>query len=382
MVAAVRRGLSFRAVARRFHKSDATVRHWVRRAGTHRLSRVDWCDGPRGNPVPRRTPFALEELILKHREWLRLDSALGECGAAAIHRLLIAADRTAPCVRTIARILARRGVARMPRVRRPAPAQGWYLPGLAAGESELDSFDFVEGLAFRGGSHFDALTAISLWGNVSGTWVLPAGASVPATRNSLHSHWQTWGLPRYAQFDNDSIFQGSHGHRAHLGRLVHFCLCLGVTPVFAPPREQGFQNKIESYNAYWQQKVWARRQYHGHADLARGNVAFLAAHHAKHAARHETAPARATFPPNIPHTISADRVIFLRRADAAGRVSVCGQNFNLPPNRAHRLSRCEWIISTQQLLVFALHRKHPTHQPALLRLPWKISITSWFSTPR
>lgn len=30
------------------------------------------------------------------------------------------------------------------RQRRPAPPKGWYLPDLADGQAELDSFDFVE----------------------------------------------------------------------------------------------------------------------------------------------------------------------------------------------------------------------------------------------
>jgi len=36
------------------------------------------------------------------------------------------------------------------------------------------------------------------------------------------------------------------------------CLRLDVTPVFAPPRESGFQAAIENFNGRWQAKVWAR----------------------------------------------------------------------------------------------------------------------------
>ena len=303
-----------RTVARHFNCSDYTVRHWVRRAGNSRLDRVDWSDWPSGNPHPVRTSPAQEVAILALRDWLRRHSPLGECGAAAIRRGLLAAAKPAPCERTIARILTRHGVARLQRQRRPAPPPGWYLPTLASAQTELDSFDFVEGLAFRGRSHFDALTAISLWGSLSSAWVLPAGAKGPRTRHLIATHWRKWGLPGYVQFDNDSIFQGSHGHPAHLGRIVHFCLCLGVIPVFTPPREQGFQNKLESFNAYWQQKVWQRRHYQNHRQLARFNAAFLRAHQAKHAARRDAAPSRAVFPRLIPRAPSVDRVIFLRRA--------------------------------------------------------------------
>ena len=77
-------------------------------------------------------------------------------------------------------------------------------------------------------------------------------------------HWREVGLPGYAQFDNDMIFHGTHRYPDALGRVIRLCLSLGVVPVFVPPRETGFQAMIESYNGWWQAKVWSRFQ---HADL-------------------------------------------------------------------------------------------------------------------
>ncbi|MGH8537185.1 MAG: hypothetical protein ACREXM_12160 [Gammaproteobacteria bacterium] len=42
------------------------------------------------------------------------------------------------------------------RQRRPAPPKGWYLPDLARGEAELDSFDFIEDLKIAGGHTLNA----------------------------------------------------------------------------------------------------------------------------------------------------------------------------------------------------------------------------------
>ena len=78
------------------------------------------------------------------------------------------------------------------------------------------------------------------------------------TVQTLVAHWREHGLPAYAQFDNDTIFQGAHQYRDTFGRVTRLCLQLGVTPVFAPPRETGFQAAIESYNGRWQAKVWRR----------------------------------------------------------------------------------------------------------------------------
>ena len=78
----------------------------------------------------------------------------------------------------------------------------------------------------------------------SASWpmgVVTAKAAVEA----LLEHWRAVGLPGYAQFDNDTIFQGPHQHKDVIGRVMRACLGLGVVPVFAPPRETGFQATIE-----------------------------------------------------------------------------------------------------------------------------------------
>ena len=183
-------------------------------------------------------------------------------------------------------------------------------------------------------------------------------------------------------FDNDSIFQGAHAHPSHLGRLVHYCLCLGVIPVFAPPREQGFQNNIESFNALWQTKVWHRRQHRDAAQLRTRRTAFLDAHHAKHVLRFDAAPRRAPFPAAVSHRPLGCLVILLRRADARGSVKIGRRSFRLPSGYAHRLVRCEWRIALARLTVFALHRSAPAHQPQILQRSLRLSITPWFSAPR
>src|SRR5574337_896756 len=260
MVAAVRAGASQRAVARRFGVSLPTVGRWVTRAGEAPLGVVDWSDRP---PIPerqpRRTPAPLEAEILRLRATLRETSPLGEYGAAAIRRALLADPSGAelPTTRTIGRVLARRGALDPPRrVRRPAPPRGWYLPEVAAGAAELDLVDTIVGLRLAGGIELEILTLISLHGGLPAAWSGPPLRTDPVIA-ALTAHWRTVGLPGYVQFDNAMIFAGSHG-RPDLGRLGRVCLALGVTPVFAPPREMGFQAAIESLNGRWQAKVWRR----------------------------------------------------------------------------------------------------------------------------
>jgi Homeodomain-like domain len=181
MVEAVRQGTPPRQVADRFGVALRTVQRWVARAGEQRLDRVDWSDRPCGLPTPvNRTERHLENLVLTTRQQLRDTSDLGEFGAAAIHRELLARGiADSPSIRTIGLILQRRGALDYRRrLRRPPPPPGWYLPDVADGRAELDSFDGVEGLVIQGGIPVDILNGISLHGE-------PCPAHWPASADAL-----------------------------------------------------------------------------------------------------------------------------------------------------------------------------------------------------
>jgi transposase len=268
MVAAVRRGQSLRAVARQFGVGVATVAHWVERAKGRRLDRIDWSDLSSLPHRTRRTDSSVEDLVLQARRELA-HSDLGAVGADAIRQALLAQGVTAvPSVRTINRILGRRGALdRRHRTRRPAPPRGWYLPAVAAAQAELDSIDIVEGLVIKDGPQVEVLNAVSLHGGLVASWPVEAPVTSARTLTALVAHWREVGLPGYAQFDNDMIFQGTHRYPDALGRVLRLCLSLEVVPVLVPPRETGFQAMIESYNGWWQTKVWSRFQHDNLEDL-------------------------------------------------------------------------------------------------------------------
>ena len=169
MVAEVRAGASMRTVARVHDVSLSTVQWWCRRAGALPLDHVDWSDR---SPIPgkvHRTEAVVEDFMLVLRRELRETSDLGEYGARAIHRELAARGHAlVPSVRTIGRILERRGALDAGRrVRRTPPPPGWYLPEVAVGRAELDSFDIIEGLALEGGIRLEVLNVMSQIGRAS-----------------------------------------------------------------------------------------------------------------------------------------------------------------------------------------------------------------------
>ena len=324
MVAAVRRGQSLRAVAHQFAVGVATVAHWVERAKGQRLDRVDWSDQPRTPHKTRRTDASLEDLVLK----ARIDLAkgdLGAIGADAIRQALVAQGvALVPAVRTINRILGRRGALDgKKRTRRPPPPTGWYLPDVSAGTAELDSIDIVEGLVIKDGPQVEVLNGVSLHGGLAVSWPVASPVTAAMTVQSLLAHWRAVGLPGYAQFDNDMIFHGTHRYPDALGRVIRLCLSLGVVPVLVPPRETGFQAMIESYNGWWQAKVWSRFQHQDLDDLQGHSHRYVAALLKQRAARLEAAPDRRAFPAGWKLDLKkrpSGRLVYLRRSDPQSAV--------------------------------------------------------------
>ncbi len=313
-------------------------------------------------------------------------SLLGECGAAAIERALTERiPGRVPSVRTIGRILERSGVLDgRRRIRRPAPPPGWYLPDVAAREAELDAFDVIVGLRLRGGIGLDVLTGVSRHGGLVAAWPRSA-ATAPVIISALLGHWRGLGLPRYAQFDNDTRFLGSHASPDILGAVPRLCLALGVTPVFAPIRETGFQNQVEGFNGRWQSRVWQRHYAIDLADLAAHSDRYVAAHRARRAARIERAPGRFPFPavlaPPAPGP-PRGRIVFLRRTGGAGAIDILGRSRPVDPAWPHRLVRAELDLEALVIRCYALRRREPADQPLLAELPYELPARRAWVTRR
>jgi hypothetical protein len=376
MVKAVRAGQSLRLVCRQFGVSRGTVAYWVHCTRGKGLSRAQFTNDKPGRAA-NRTPRTLERVILETRRELREHSALGEFGCDAILRALrrrLPKDRV-PGRSTIYRVLERYGVLDAARrQRRPAPPKGWHLPDLARGEAELDTFDFIQDLRFeKDGPNFDVLTSTSAHGARAQTWILPHTSS-RITSKALLKRWEHLGLPTYAQFDNDTVFQGAHQFTDSFGLVIRICLALKVIPVFAPPREHGFQNAIEGFNGLWQRKVWQRKAFTDIPSLRVASRRYIRAYRAKTAKRQERAPKRRPFPKNFKLDLSAPlkgKVILLRRSDDTGYVYLPGGNgFQPDKNWCNRLVRCEIDFTRQRIRFYALRRSDPERQPLLGEMPY------------
>jgi hypothetical protein len=245
------------------------------------------------------------------------------------------------------------------RIRRPPPPRGWYLPEVAAGEAELDSFDIVEGLVIQGG--------------LAAAWVRRV-ITAKTTVHALVEHWQRFGLPAYAQFDNDTVFQGAHHHPDSIGRVTRLCLALGIVPVFTPPRETGFQAAIENFNGRWQAKVWNRFTHPSRQALQAQSAKFITAYRQPAATRIEGAPPRRPFPEDWTVDLQAAPqgcLVFLRRTTANGQAAVLGHTFPVDPHGQGRLVRAVVDLDANRLRFHALRRRDPQYQPILKEIPYE-----------
>jgi len=386
MVEAVRAGGHLRVVAKRFRVSVGQVHYWVERCRGQRGDRCDFTDRKCGPPRPwNRSDPALERRVLVLRRKLKAESVLGEYGAPAIQRALLqAADTAVPSVATISRILVRGGaVDGRGRRRRPPPPRGWYLPAVASGQVELDSFDVIVDLKVKDGPWFSVLTAVALHGGQVQAWPQEQ-LGTQAVVACLLQHWGQLGLCGFAQFDNDTLFQGAHQFADTMGRVSRVCLQLGVTPVFAPPREPGFQNAIEGFNALWQAKVWQRFVFPDLAAVCAQSDRYVGAHRQRNARRSELAPSRWAVPdcfqPDLQQPPQGT-LIYLRRTDDQGRVALLGHQWLVSSQWIHRLVRCEVRLQQAQVHCFALRRRDPTHQPLLAAIPYRFPVKRFQGLP-
>jgi hypothetical protein len=360
----------------------------VNKAQGKALEQVDWEDGSHApHQPPHQTPEPLVQRVLAVRQLLAQHSDLGEYGAQALRsHLLQQADLdppSVPSVATLNRILRRHGCfdARR-RVRRPPPPPGWYLPEVAARRAEIDETDFVEGLYLEGGQELFGLNLISLHGGWCASW-LHAQMQAACVRTCLLGHWRAFGLPDYVQFDNGLVFAGPTQHPDAVGTVIRWCVSLGVTPVFAVPREFGIQSAIESYNGRWQQKVWQRFHFETQAQAQAHSDRYVAAVRRKQAARFEAAPPRRVFPAQWSEPRQMPRggqIVFLRRTSGQGEVALLGRDYLVDAHWCHRLIRCEVDLGQDQIRVYGLRRQAPEEQRLLnawaYRLPDTMRIRS------
>jgi hypothetical protein len=366
----LREGQSQQVVADQFDVAKSTVRYWNKRAGNERFDRIDWSDRrTTRSGTHNRTQKDVEQCVLRLRVFLKEKSDLGEYGGKAIHREMSSLNCPAiPAVRTINAILARHGCFDgKRRIRRPAPPTGWYLPPVAEGLAELDAFDYVEDLRLESKLGFvQVFNGISIHGGLACSFP-KCRMSAENTVSAMMEHWKLFGTPEYAQFDNATVFMGSR-HPDSVGKVIRVCLSLGVIPVFVPPRETGFQANIERYNGAWQRGVWERFHFKSRQALLKQSERYVHAYREKHWSSMVSAPNRYEIPKGWQVRYEErpqGTIIFIRRTNDKGLVTVLGHDWMVDKNWSNRLVRAEVKLNDNVIEFYRLRRREPNDQPLM-----------------
>ena len=176
------------------------------------------------------------------------------------------------------------------------------------------------------------------------------------------------GSRRFAQFDNDTCFQGAHQFPDVVGRVARLCLQAGAVPVFTPVQDPSFQAALENFNGRWQAKVWHRFHHGSLRALQLRSAAYIAAARQRGGARTAEAPARNPlstgweFDPTLP---PRGQILYLRRTNEQGAVSLLGHVFPVDRSWPHRLVRAEVTLPGGPIRFFRLRRRDPENQPLI-----------------
>jgi hypothetical protein len=203
----------------------------------------------------------------------------------------------------------------------------------------------------------------------------PATKTAAAACEHLLQTWQQFGVPDWAQFDNESAFSGGN-HPWVLGKVVRLCLYMGIDVLFIPLGEADYNSPVETFNHLWAQRFWDRHPFTRRRDVSRVQRAFLAWSRSQYIAprqpdtpermrlgarRHTLASHDAT---GLPHRlpIGAGRVHAVRRVSQEGRVSFLNHSFRV--GKRYR-ERYVW------LMLETAHQRLTMWYQARAGAPWK-----------
>lgn len=332
----LRAGCSTREVAQQLGRSERWVRKWRQRFAVEGW--LGLCDHSRApKHCPTRLPDSVRCAALRVRSELEADMALDRGlkyigGRAVRTRLKAQGWQPLPSVPMIERWLREAGMTR-PRAWPQAPE--WHCPHLQPTQPhQLCQIDIVPHYLTGGQpiACFNALDVVSRY--PAGQAYLRQGAQ-EAAEFCVHV-WQTLGIARYTQVDNQDCFSGGHSHPYVLGKLVRLALAVGTELVFSPVRHPASNGYVERFHQEYDRHVWDTTYL---ADLAavgnRGQTFFADYRQSRHhTALHEQTPqevheaipprrlsADFTVPSQRP-PLYAGRVHFMRQVQSDGTIKV------------------------------------------------------------
>jgi putative transposase len=355
-------GESPTAICQSLGHSREWLYKWLKR---HESGDAHWAVERPRRPIrsPRRLASELEAAIVATRRSLAHRHLF--CGAQAIAWELAELGTPAPSLRTINRVLERRGL--VTRQRGAYVVKGTSYPVLHAERAgHVHQTDFVGPCYLRGPVRFYSLHSVDLATGRCGVQPVGNRSSQP-TLDALWAIWSRLGIPEHQQVDNEMVFYGSRAHPRGMGPLIRLCLASGVEPWFIPPAEPWRNGVIEKFNDIWQQLGPLRRTLRSRAAVARASLAFEDRHNAHYRysklggrtpnATLAASAVRLRFPSSLHaprHPLpkpEAGRYHLIRFVRSSGQIDLFGELFRMPTEAVYAYVRATVDVTRQQLTI-------------------------------
>jgi transposase len=344
----LRSGCSPTEVARQMKRSVSWVTKW-----RDRYAEEGWAGLEDRSRAPKNLwqayPEYVRQVIRQARSELEAEAHAGNglryVGSPAVQaRLQEKRERgeytgPIPSTATIERVLCAAG---MVRHRQEADAEVHYAHLHPTVPQELIQVDIVPHY-LRGGQAVACFNAIDVVSRYPTGQAKARRRSQEACEFLIHT-WQTLGIPRYTQVDNEGCFSGGFTHRGVLGKVLRLALHVGTELVFSPfyhPASNGFVERFhQDYNAH----VWEDTHLQDLSDVQQHAEIFFRnyQHSRHHSALHGQSPAevhRQVTPtlldpgftwPNKKQPLTEGRVHFMRQVSREGTVKVCNIKWQVP----------------------------------------------------
>ena len=168
--------------------------------------------------------------------------------------------RPLPSVRAVERALQRRKLTRSRRKRKQPNEPTAYCPlPVAQGPNDVQAMDIVTRRLLGG----ERICSFHLSDLAPHYPVLRqyADKSAVSAKAFLVVVWQTIGLPKLLQMDNEATFYGGYRGKRVFSQIVRLCLTVGVEVVFIPFYSPKKNADIESFNSDWELAFWQRERF-------------------------------------------------------------------------------------------------------------------------
>jgi transposase InsO family protein len=228
---------------------------------------------------PHRTPAEIERIVEVVR-WSLYNKGVF-CGDQAIRWEMEDMNvQPLPSVRTIGRILSRRGLTHRRTGRYESKGKKYpSLPALVPNQTH--QVDLVGPCYLTGPIKFYSLHAVDIAINRCGIEPMPSKAA-QSILSAVYAIWMRMGIPQNLQVDNELVFYGSPTHPRGMGPLIRLCLAYGVKLWFIPPAEPWRNGIVEQFNDHYQQKFLAKVTMASMAQLKQESLAFEHRHNSSY----------------------------------------------------------------------------------------------------